>query len=266
MTKQILAVPGMSPSPLFKRTYKVVQDLDEKLTKLIHKWRFFNAGPPMKVARYDGTEICYQGIAFRGSPVQVYWNGFIEPYIENYSINVLEQTSALAIECQFSIEDSIEEAKNLLLVMIRRIYHEMSETDRILRGDGFNFPEKKDVMCHIESMSQIITEHAEIEKMKKPPSTQNVFNIENVSGKFIQLGAENTINNSELTDLVKKIALSGDDEAILLFKMILKTSILTNFLPKETHDYLTSILTQKESMSQSLKTDTIPTSHKSLKE
>ena len=35
MTKEILAVPGVHPSPLYKRTYKSVQDIDEKLTKLI---------------------------------------------------------------------------------------------------------------------------------------------------------------------------------------------------------------------------------------
>ncbi len=28
--KEILAVPGMPPSPLFKRTYKAVQDIDEE--------------------------------------------------------------------------------------------------------------------------------------------------------------------------------------------------------------------------------------------
>lgn len=81
----------------------------------------------MKVTAYDGTEICYQGVAFKGSPVQVFWNGFIEPYIENYSINVFEQTSALATECQYSTEESIEEAKIILLVMVRRLYHEMAK-------------------------------------------------------------------------------------------------------------------------------------------
>ncbi len=108
----------------------------------------------MKVTAYDGTEICYQGLAFKGTPVQIFWNGFIDPYIENNSEIVLEQTSALAIECQFSIEESIEEAKLLLLVMIRRLYYEMAETDKILRGDGFSFPEKKDVSGYIESLKK----------------------------------------------------------------------------------------------------------------
>lgn len=241
MRKEILAFPGMHPSPLFKRTYKAVQDIDEKLTKLIHRWQFLKAGPPMKVTTYDGTEICYQGVAFKGSPVQVFWNGFIEPYIENYSINVLEQTSALAIECQFSTEESIEEAKSLLLVMVRRLYHEMAETDQILRGDGFTFPEKKDVTGHVESMTQKIIEHSEIEKLKKPMSSQNIFNIDTVNSKYAQFGTNNHISDNELIDFFTKIAFSGEDEVIVLSKIFLNSAHSKKLLSKETYEFLTSI-------------------------
>ncbi|WP_458048057.1 hypothetical protein [Klebsiella pneumoniae] len=241
MTKEILAVPGMPPSPLFKRTYKAVQDTDEKLTKLIHRWRFLNAGPPMKVTAYDGTEICYQGVAFKGSPVQVFWNGFIEPYIENHSINIFEQTSALAIECQFSIEESIEEAKSLLLVMVRRLYHEMAETDRILRGDGFSLPKKKDISGYIKSMSQKIIEHADIEKLKKPLPSQNIFNIDTVNSKYAQFGSSNNISTQEMYDFFKVIASSGDDEVIVLSKLLLSSACSKKLLSNEKHDFLISV-------------------------
>lgn len=241
MTKEILAVPSVHPSPLFKRTYKSVQDIDGKLTKLIHRWRFFKAGPPMKVTAYDGTEICYQGVAFKGSPVQVFWSGFIEPYIENYSVNVLEQTSALAIECQFSIEESIEEAKSLLFVMVHRIYHEMAETDKILRGDGFSFPEKKDVSGYIESMTQKITGYAEIEKLKKPLPNHNIFNIDTVNSKYAQFGTTNNINTQELREFFIMIASSGEDEVITLSKILLKSIMSKNLLSKEKYDSLISI-------------------------
>lgn len=241
MTKEILAVPGLHPSPLYKRTYKSVQDIDEKLTKLIHRWRFFNAGPPMKVTAYDGTEICYQGVAFKGSPVDVFWSGFIGPYIENYSVNVLEQTSALAIECQFSIEEPIEEAKLLLLVMVRRLYHEMAETDKILRGDGFSFPEKKDVSGYIENMSRKIKEYAEIEKLKKPLPNHNIFNIDTVNSKYVQFGTSNNINTQELSEFFTMIASSGEDEVITLSKILLKSIMSKNLLSKEKYDFLISI-------------------------
>lgn len=241
VTKEILAVPGAHPSPLFKRTYKSVQDIDQKLTKLIHRWLFLKAGPPMKVTAYDGTEICYQGVAFKGSPVQVFWNGFIEPYIENYSVNVLEQTSALAIECQFSIEESIEEAKLLLLVMVRRLYDEMAETDRTLSGNGFTFPEKKDVSGHVESMSKKIIEHAEIEKLKKPLPSHNIFNIETVNSKYAQFGTNNNISEHELIDFFTKIASSGEDEIIVLSKILLKNAHSRNLLSKEVYEFLIAI-------------------------
>ena len=242
MTKEILAVPGMRPSPLFKRTYKLVREIDERLTKLIHRWRFFNAGPPMKVTAYDGTEICYQGLAFKGTPVQIFWNGFIDPYIENNSEIVLEQTSALAIECQFSIEESIEEAKLLLLVMIRRLYYEMAETDKILRGDGFSFQEKKDVSGYIESISQKIIEHAEIEKLKKTHPKQNIFNIATVNSQYVQLGTNNNINIQELSEFFSKIASTGEKEIITLSKNLLKKAYSKNLLSKENYEALISNL------------------------
>lgn len=242
MTKEILAVPDMSASPLYKRTYKAVQDIDEKLTKLIHRWRFLNAGPPMKVTAYDGTEICYQGVAFKGSPVQVFWNGFIEPFIENHAIEVLEQTSALAIECQFSIGKTIDEAKSLLIVMVRRIYHEMAETDQLLRGDGFNFPEKKDVSLKIESMSQKILDYAEIEKLRRPLPSQNIFNIDTVNSKYAQFGTNNNISNQELTYFFTNIAHSGEEDIISLSKTLLNNVVSKNLMKNEIYENLISIL------------------------
>lgn len=245
MTKEILAVTGMRTSPLYGRTSKIVHDVDEKLTKLIHKWRFFKAGPPMVVKKYDGSEICYQGLKFSGTPVLVFWNDFIEPYIENYSIKILEQTSALSFECQFPVEDSIEEAKNLLLVMVRRIYHEMSETDQILRGDGFTFPERKDVSSQIESMSLKISEHAEIEKMKKPSLNQTIFNIDHVSGEHVHVGIKNNNTIDGINEYFRKIALSGEQEAITLLALILKNDTSKNLIGLEATTYLLSILKNK---------------------
>ncbi|WP_342169441.1 hypothetical protein [Serratia nevei] len=43
VTKEILTAPGMPASPLFKRTYKAIQNIDEKPTKLILGWRFIRA-------------------------------------------------------------------------------------------------------------------------------------------------------------------------------------------------------------------------------
>ncbi|MFJ1227762.1 hypothetical protein [Yersinia proxima] len=224
MTKEILGLSGWTPTPLYRRTYKAVHEIDQKLTNLIHKWHHLKTGLPMKVDKHDGTQIYYQGIAFKGSPVDVFWGGFIEPYLESYSIIVLEQTSSLAVECQFPVSASVEEAKSLLLVMVRRVYSEMAETDRILRGDGINFPEKRDVTGKIESMSHAICEHAEIEKMKKPLSGDQIFNIENVNGTNIQFGNNNHINNISIQQFIEKIAISEDEEAKSMLKNLLRNN------------------------------------------
>lgn len=230
MTKEILGLPSWVPTPLHQRTLKAVQEIDQKLTNLVHKWRFLKAGPPMRVERYDGSEICYQGVAFSGSPVMVFWNGFIEPYLENYSLAVLEKTSSLALECHFSIDESIEEAKLLLIVMARRVYAEMAETDRILRGDGFNFPEKKDITGLAESMRHIISSHAEIEKMKKPTSNSPIINIGNLSGNGIQVGNNNQINHINIQQLVEEIAKSNDPQAKSMLRQLLENSTVASLV------------------------------------
>lgn len=245
MTKEILAVLGTPPSPLYNRTEKIVRDIDQKLTQLIHKWRFFKAGPPMRVKKFDGSEICYQGIRYSGSPVQVFWSDFIDPYLENYSAKVLEQTSALAIECQFSVEESVEEAKNLLLVMIRRIYAEMAETDQILRGDGIQFPDKEDVSGYIERMSNFVLENSKIEKMKRPVSSKQIFNIESISGTNLQIGSNNSINDSGIKKYFRDIALSGDRDAILLLRELLNNNIARSFICPKEYEYLMSELNRE---------------------
>lgn len=229
MRKEVLGVIGSSPSPLYRRTYKAVQDIDQKLSNLIHKWHLLKTGLPMRVEKFDGSMISYQGLAFSGSPVEVFWRGFIEPYLENYSIQVLEQTSTLAIECQFSVEESVEEAKLLLLTMVRRTYTEMAETDRILRGDGINFPAKRDVSGKIESMSELISQHAEIEKYKKPTSKNQIFNIEKLTGHNVQLGNNNIITTS-LNLFFESINSSGDREAIIALENLLKNSTVSEIL------------------------------------
>lgn len=234
MTKEILGLPGVLPTPLHRRTYKTVHDIDLKLTHMIHKWRFLKAGPPMRVQKYDGSEICYQGIAFSGSPVSVFWNDFIDPYLENYSITVLEQTSALAIECQFPLDETIEEAKLLLLVMVRRIYDEMAETDRILRGDGINFPDKKDVSGNIQFISEVVCEHAEIEKMKKPTPANQIFNIENINGNNLQLGSYNHLTYSGIESFVKEISASNDEQAKNILVTLLENRTVSSVVGDRT--------------------------------
>ena len=117
----------------------------------------------------------------------------------------------------------------------------MAETDKILRGDGFSFPEKKDVSGYIESMSRKIKEYAEIEKLKKPLPNHNIFNIDTVNSKYVQFGTSNNINTQELSEFFTMIASSGEDEVITLSKILLKSIMSKNLLSKEKYDFLISI-------------------------
>ncbi|TOL77222.1 hypothetical protein CGH89_25185, partial [Vibrio parahaemolyticus] len=68
-----------------------VSETQKKLVDMVVKWSFISVGPPFETQKYDGTPIRYQGIKFAGSPQQVFWCGYIEPYLENHSLEILEQ-------------------------------------------------------------------------------------------------------------------------------------------------------------------------------
>ncbi len=238
MGKEVLGLPGCTPTPLYARTNKAVHEIDSKLTGLIHKWHHLNAGVPMRIEKYDGSIISYEGIAYKGSPVTVFWNGFIEPYLENYSLEVLKQTSALAIECQFPVAESVDEAQSLLMVLIRRIYNEMAEVDSILKGNGFEFPKKVDVSGKILGMSELICQHAAIERMKKPSSGNLTYNIENIKGNNIQLGSNNKISSTNFQGFINEISASGDIEAIAILKNLLMNKTASRIIGAEASDFL----------------------------
>jgi hypothetical protein len=227
---------------LYARTNKAVHEIDSKLTALIHKWHHLNAGVPMSIEKYDGSVISYEGIVYKGSPVTLFWNGFIEPNLENYALEVLKQTSALAIECQFPVAESVDEAQNLLLVLIRRIYNEMAEVDSVLKGNGFELSKKVDVSGKILSMSESICQHAAIERMKKPSSGNLTYNIESIKGKNIQLGSNNKINFTTFQEFTNEISASGDIEAITILKNLLINKTASRIIGAEASELLTMLM------------------------
>lgn len=69
------------PTPLYPTFRKRITDAFEQLDRQqVTPWAFMTAGPPFQVNRFDGTEVAYPGIKFEGSPREVFWSGYIEPF------------------------------------------------------------------------------------------------------------------------------------------------------------------------------------------
>ncbi|SES92637.1 hypothetical protein [Kosakonia radicincitans] len=231
---EILGLPGHRPTIVYPRLEKLVKAADNRLIQLVTRWIFLTAGPKFEIERFDGTKISYQGVAFSGSPVEVFWRGFIEPYIENESVKILEQAGQLATECEISPEEVVNEARCLLHVVVRRVYGKMSEVDRSLRGDGINFPDKKDVTSNIAAMSAYIDSEAQIviakaskNHNKQAPSV----NFSGLNNAQIQIGNNNNqLMQISVKELVEKIAHSDDKEAKSLLLKVLENNTIASII------------------------------------
>lgn len=123
-------------------------ELDEEVLRMANewffKWHFIGKDGPVEIESFRGKPINYGGIKFDGSAHQVYWDT-IQFYLR-------KKVSALFDQLEINIKDypvqtrgtSIEEAQTLIGSFTARIRRMAIEKDRILRGDGVNFPQKHD--------------------------------------------------------------------------------------------------------------------------
>ncbi|HAS0820676.1 TPA: hypothetical protein I3317_000415 [Enterobacter cloacae subsp. cloacae] len=231
---EILGLSGHRSTIVYPRLEKLVKTADSKLIQLVTRWAFLTAGPKFEIERFDGTKIIYQGIAFSGSPVEAFWLGFIEPYIENESVKILEQAGQLATECEIPPEVVVNEARCLLHIVVRRVYDKMSEVDRTLRGDGINFPDKKDVTSNIAAMSAYIDSEAQLVVVKSSRNQNKQLSPINFSGlnnAQIQIGNNNNqLMQISVKELVEKIADSEDKEAKSLLLKILENNTVASII------------------------------------
>ncbi|BCA39826.1 hypothetical protein GKAS_03720 [Kluyvera ascorbata ATCC 33433] len=231
---EVLGLPGHQPTIVFARIEKLVKAADSRLIQLVTKWSFMTAGPKFEVERFDGSKISFQGIKFAGTTVDVFWRGFIEPYIENESVHILEQAGELASECGILPETVVNEARCLLQVMVRRVYEQMAEVDRTLRGDGLSFPDKRDVTSYIAAMSAYIDSEAKIVVLKASKNRGQLapnFHFSGLNNAQIQIGDNNNqLMQISVHEFVEKIAKSGDQEAKSLLAKVLENSTVASVI------------------------------------
>ncbi len=146
---------------LHVRTKKRVDELEDFLIKeKLTPWRFFGIGK-FKVTKYDGKEIHYEGKSeFVGSPRIVFWEGFIEPFIENGIQKTLDEVGKECQQNNLDPEPHIKDTASLLRGVISKVYSYMAEADQVLRGKGY--PDKVvrvDVKDKILKMNEVLDEH-----------------------------------------------------------------------------------------------------------
>lgn len=161
------------PTPLYPTFKKRVTDAFEQLLKQqITPWSFMKAGPPFHVKAFDGREIAYQHLEFEGSPRQVFWSRYIEPFLEHLCISEVEAAVAMAKGKSVDARLLLPELQGLLSAGFRKVYEQMADVDRRLRGKGYpNSVALRSVELEIQRMDKFLDERilAEIEMWRPKP-------------------------------------------------------------------------------------------------
>ena len=165
-------------SPLSALLEKQVEDLWHRLDhEKITPWAFMTAGQLFRVTDFYGRQISYQGIAFEGSPRQVFWSRYIEPFLEEAADKVVKETLSLATEKKQDARVALAEASGLIKSLVRRAFHRMANIDRRLRGNGY--PESvaiRSVESNIAQLDVFIDRRVSAElAMLQPKSRVNDF-------------------------------------------------------------------------------------------
>lgn len=125
-------------TPLYSLIEKLVEDSWVVLDREhITPWAFMTAGPLFKCTDFYGRQISYQGVEFEGSPQDVFWGRYIEPFLENIIEQVVTETLRLSEVKGQNPKLPLLEASSLLKLLIHRAYRRMADIDRRLRGKGY---------------------------------------------------------------------------------------------------------------------------------
>lgn len=128
----------------------------EKLTP----WVFFNTGEMAPVEDFHGHSFQYRGLAFEGTPREVFWGKFIVPFLEAICAWAFDFAADRAEKREADYRDIIIHTHQCLTNGLYKVYNEMRDIDRRLRGKGF--PQKvppRDVSLEIKKMKTRFDEY-----------------------------------------------------------------------------------------------------------
>lgn len=115
-------------SPLFSYLQKYVQNSYQDLAQnKISPWSNLHLGKPLKVQNYYGKKIHYEGIKFEGSPKIVFWENYIEPFLENIIIDAVRKTTSLCNECKIKNSLPFNDLRKLLKISVKNVYSIMNK-------------------------------------------------------------------------------------------------------------------------------------------
>lgn len=108
------------------------------------KWHHISGQPAVNIDLFDGRQAHYAGIAFSGSARDVYWDAVQRGVRREIVEQLTWVEEAIATYAPAAARAAIDECAGLIVSFARGIRRLAIEKDRILRGDGVNFPKEWD--------------------------------------------------------------------------------------------------------------------------
>ena len=136
---------------------KINHNINEEFSRLIDEkitpWAFFNTGKMPQITDHHGKTIRYSGVKFEGSPKLVFWDSFIDPFLQSIIVEKIDWAIELANSTNIPVHTVLEVIESRLKMQIQKTYTRMSKIDQRIRGEGF--PEgvqRRDVSDKVNSM------------------------------------------------------------------------------------------------------------------
>ena len=176
--------------------------LDQRLrwfhNEWFFKWHHIGRERIVEIDMFDGRYARYGGIKFSGSACDVYWDaiarGLRKEIVEQFAW--IEER--VGVYARAPAETAINECANLLTEFANSVRRAAVEKDRILRGDGINFPLERDRGIWVDSSPGEIALQAEALKLALFPA----------AGSLVGGAAANNVAGTEDRSPVYQVALS----------------------------------------------------------
>ncbi|MBT2244712.1 hypothetical protein JQK15_14295 [Sphingobium sp. BHU LFT2] len=108
------------------------------------KWHFIGKDGPVSIESFDGRGIHLSGIAFSGSARAVYWDTIVKGVRKEVDEQLAWIDDHIRSYNHETAMEALDECAGQLISFVNSIRREAISKDRILRGDGVNFPPEQD--------------------------------------------------------------------------------------------------------------------------
>jgi hypothetical protein len=125
-------------NPFYPVIQKIVADEITRLDQQqLTPWAFFHSGHPVRYKDIHGVEKAIgPNLAFDGSARIVFWNGYVQPFLEALAVRAIEETVRRCKENKYPRRIPLEQTAGLLQSYNHKTFARMVSIDRRLRGNG----------------------------------------------------------------------------------------------------------------------------------